>query len=355
MAKPTKFRKSFIWLLVGLSLGFCVVVGTFLFRHYYHRQLWDPATAALVNDQPIYRSALEAMMRTGLNPGPTERNPRAALTIRQILDRLIDEELVRQEAQKAGLNATEEELTALLAAIQPGWNFPNPVKSPKQQPDQPLDLDQFLQSARLRFQLEKLAQKVIPGQSRPKSQNWRVFWKSWLARMPKSPIYKVQALFVAKGEGVWETLAEAMEKTKGLADLELKIRSRGFITLKSQVMSLNPLDAEARRLLGQERLWEVLAPNGRKTPYLVGPFELPNSWALVETLEVKPTPDPESLALAARRAFELEEGQKAFKAWLAKARSQAKVVINPNILELGLTEREAQGASNPKEGSLKEP
>ncbi|MDR1577404.1 MAG: SurA N-terminal domain-containing protein [Deltaproteobacteria bacterium] len=340
-ASPMEFprshvRKSFIWLLVFISLGVCVVVGTFLFRHYYQRQLWDPATAALVNGQPIYRSALEAMMRAGLNPRPADQ-PKAALTIRQILDRLIDEELARQEVEKAGILTSDAELANIVAAIQSSWPCQDSLNS-SCQPSPGPELDQFLKAARLRNQLEKLAQKVIPGQRRPSSQNWRSFWRAWLARMPKSQIYKVEVLFMSKVAGARDLLTKALKKNPTIEELETEVRLEGLATLRSRVMSLNPLDPEARNLLGQERLWEVLAAHGRPTPYLVGPFESPNSWAVVEILEIRPAPEADLLALAAQKAYELQTGQTAFKAWLAQIRSQAIVVINPNYPDLGQTQ-----------------
>jgi hypothetical protein len=307
-----------------------------LFRQYYHRQLWDPETAALVNGQPIYRSALEAMMRAGLNPRAQVGGRGADLTIRQILERLINEELIRQRAQAAGLEIHESELAVYVELVKSAW----PCQSDRppsicQNPSGP-EMTRFLQAVRQRQQLEKIAQKVIAANWRPSGPKWRSFWRAWLARMPKSPIYRAKVLFAQAGEGVEELIEANWRKNLPLSELEVKIRLAGFTTLMSRVISINPLDPQTRAMFGRADLLTSLAPpTGVGPPYLTPAFRLPNSWAVLEVQAIRPTPDPNQLARAARKAYERQAGQEAFDLWVEELKKEATIVINPNYPDLG--------------------
>jgi hypothetical protein len=306
-----------------------------LFRSYYRRQLWDPETAAMVNGRPIYRSSLEAVMRAGLNPGPSVRPGEAALTIRQILDRLVAEELVRQEALAAGLEIPDDEVNAYVAALRSSMECPKGgSKVPICQSPPAQGMDEFLKAVRARQQLEKLAQKVIPVLWRPSSPRWRSFWAEWLAKTPKGPVYRVRGLFVQANDEALKAAEKAWRRDLPLTELETKIRVEGFIAIFSRVMSVNPLDPNNKAIFGEADLGAELDPAGSTPPYLTKIFRLPNSYVVLEVQEIRPALDPEELAKAARKAFERAEGEAAFREWVEGLRRNAEIVINPNYLDL---------------------
>jgi hypothetical protein len=327
-------RKSYFWPVLGLSVLVLLGAGTCLFRYYYQRQLWDPKTAALVNGQPIYRAALEELMQAGLNPRQSAHPQGAALTIRQILDRLIIEELISQEAQKSGLTIPPEEMTAFIDQVRSFWPCQSQPQLPICQPTLGPEMAPFLKSVRQRQLLEKLAKKVIPGQIRPSSQKWRVFWRNWLVKMPLGPIYKVRVLFIQDSPGVEELIKKHWEKNLTIEELEVKIRLDGFTTLMSRAMSLSPRDPANRAVFGEVDLKEELKPQDDKFPYLAQAMKLPHSWAVVEVKDINPGLAPERLARAGRLAYEYEAGQEAFWQWVDQLKSRALIVINPNFPEL---------------------
>ncbi|MDR1870323.1 MAG: SurA N-terminal domain-containing protein [Deltaproteobacteria bacterium] len=333
--KPRARKKIVTWLLVLAAIAVILGLGTLVFQRYYHRQLWDPETAALVNGQPIYRSALEAMMMAGLNPKPGDPPRGAALTIRRNLDRLIIEELVRQEALKAGLTIPDAELANYLEAVKVSWPQPpgeiNPLAGPR--PEEP-DLGRFLKAVRLRQQLDRLAQRVIPLEKRPTSLKWRTFWRDWLKKMPLSPVYRGRVLFVQATSEAKKLLDAVWKRDLAIEELEVQVRLGGFTTLLSRVMTINPLDQKVRAMFGGVSLREELAEAETKLPYLSRVFALPHSYAIVEVIAVQPAPEPAELAAAARKAFERELGREAFQKWVADKKRAAVIVINPNYPDL---------------------
>jgi hypothetical protein len=63
------------------------------------------------------------------------------------------------------------------------------------------------------------------------------------------------------------------------------------------------------------------------------PIRLPGSLSVFEVIEVAKPIDPAMLAKAAQNAYERQVGEKAFDDWLARLRSAASIVVNPNLLE----------------------
>ncbi|MDR0548810.1 MAG: SurA N-terminal domain-containing protein [Deltaproteobacteria bacterium] len=334
MAFSARKSKSFFWLSLLIVFGLVLGAGTFWFKRYYHRQLWDPDTAALVNGRPISRAALEELLVAGLN-ARTKDNPAArALAIGQILDRLVVEELIRQKAEDAGFNIPEAEVKAYVAALRALVTCQGDKQPALCQVGPDPKYANFFQAIRLRRQLEKLAQKVIPVNWRPSSQKWRVFWGDFLTKMPKGPVYQAQVLFVQAHDEAYKILKESWRRNLTLAELETKVRFGGYATLFSRAMSIDPLDPKTLATFGRVNLRDELAIS-LDPPYLTQIFRLPNSYAVLEVLAIRPAIQPTELARAGQKAFEESTGQATFLAWVAKLKSEATIVINPNYPDLG--------------------
>jgi hypothetical protein len=246
---------------------------------------------------------------------------------------LIVEELIRQEAQKANIEVPESELSAYVAQIRSSFSSAgDQAVAPK--PLSEREMAAFLKAVRLRQQLEKLAQTVVPREVRPSSQKWRAFWGDWLARMPKGPVYRARVLFIQASDEALAVLKAAWKKELSLSELEVQVRIGGYATLLSRVLTVNPLDPTLREMFGQVDLRAALAQDVAKPPYLTPIFRLPNSYAVLEVLEIRPAPEPDELARAAQKAYERQAGQEAFQAWVDRLRQKAEVVVNPNYPDL---------------------
>jgi hypothetical protein len=159
--------------------------------------------------------------------------------------------------------------------------------------------------------------------------------------MPLGPVYQARVLFVQVNDEALKILNDAWRRDLALTELETKVRLGGYTTLFSRAMPINPLDPKIKSMFGELELPKELASVEADPPFLTKVFRLPNSYAVLEILAVRPAPDPAELARAGQKAFERATGQAAFHGWVTKLKRQASIVINPNYPDLGNSVEEA--------------
>ncbi|MDR0355841.1 MAG: SurA N-terminal domain-containing protein [Deltaproteobacteria bacterium] len=324
--KPKRIRTLiFAPFLLALILAF----GVTAFKRHYIRQLWDPLTAATVNGLPIPRSAIEEVMVFGYHLPPNDEGQE---TILQLLDRLIDEELVRQAAEKEGIKISEEEISAQLESYRRSFGcLPGSRLEDCRQPKGPSG-ESLAKAVEKQLLLQTMGRIIHQTRARPSSREWRSFWRAWLAKYSLSSVYKVKVLLV-EDQGDAEEYLTPSRQRKELEDMADAARKAGLTARITEPMTINLLDPATLTMFRKANLALELAKALNDERRLTAPIKLSGSWAVFEVISLVKPIEPANLALAARNAYERQVGEKAYQAWLEDLRREAVIVINPNLLE----------------------
>lgn len=285
---------SFLGLLLALGLSGC------------QEETWDPEVAVLVNGRPVGRGAIDRVLEWGFYADLGQPGEREA-TIPLVLDKLIDEQLILAEAERAGLVIEDQHLDRAQSDLGSAWFGSSPP---------PAELGELRDALRNQLLLRKMTEKIMVERRVLSAAEWRAFWQGWPKNKP--PRYLVRVLLLPP---VAQT---PVFPTRGRQDLE-KIADRferdGLAAIVSGPLWLGGdlFDQRAR-----ETLEEGLAQKR-----LAGPIRLDESWAIYEVLEMEPAPSPADEFRAAQTAFENLAGEKAFRQWLAELRAGAEIRVNP--------------------------
>jgi hypothetical protein len=308
-------------------------VGLIFFESYYENQLWDSQTAALVNGRSISRFSVEEIMEIGLNPPLSlESKAPGTLSIGQILNRLIDEELISQAAAQEGILISDKMLDDYLLDFQKAWGCENP-DSPICQAPKGQEMEAFVRALRQQLLLKKITSHIVTNRSQRSSDDWKIFWENWRLRYSFASIYKVKVLLAQKTEEGKKTINSLIKAKKNTLDeVALKLREKGLAILVSQPLSMHPLDPNMRPFFEIKNLSLILSEALKSPNHLSSLEELVGSLVVFEVLEVSPAISPQDLVKAARSAYEQRVGDIAFRDWLQELRAKADIKINPNFL-----------------------
>ncbi|MDR2350600.1 MAG: SurA N-terminal domain-containing protein [Deltaproteobacteria bacterium] len=316
---------------LAVTLGL-LALGVSLFRDYYKKQLWDPRTAATVNGVPILRDAVDEVLRVGSNPPLTaETDAEGSISIRQILDKLIEEELVRQAAEREGIVVADSEVAGYLDEIRLSWGCREPDgENFRCQLPKGKELDSLVRAIRQRLLLEKTAALVSGRKGRRSKIEWEKYLEEWTVRHSLPGVFKARAILADKSEEVLKLLTPKSETPPDLKTLEAKLKEAGAPYVVSETLYLNPRKPAAG-LASVENLREILLEAldtpGRLTP-VIG---LNESYAVLEVTDLLPAASAGEMALAARRSYEDHVREKAFREFLEEIRAAGTIEINPNF------------------------
>ena len=274
---------------------------------------WDPEVAVLVNGRPIAKTALDKILELGFNPTVTEDESKGPdLNLGQILDKLIHERLILEEAALAGLSVSDQEVERAVGLYATAWFG---EKAP------PAELGEMKEALRNQLLLRKMTEKVMKENVSLSADGWRVFWENW----PKEHLarYRVGLL-------VMPPLKEApnlpARYRRNLGDAAEYLTREGL-----DVLVEGPIWTNAGRLTPEEAA-AIEEAFEQKTATRA--FRQPESWILYEPLEIDRGPDEVEELIRAKAAFEELEGEKVFRAWLTQVRAGADIRINPAYLEI---------------------
>jgi hypothetical protein len=335
LPKPLS-KRPLAFFLIAVGLLALIFFARPYLEGYYRSQLWDPDTAALVNGAPILRKDVEEALREGFNPSLSmEEKAKGAVTIGQILDRLIEAELVRQAAQASGLSVSQEELQAALRDIWGSWGCQaedpqgRPCQVPKGQ-----ELMSFLAALKDQLLLKAVAREVASKRSQRSRDDWQAFWNRWSAKHSRSSLYQVRSLLAEPNPAAEKILSSRRGLTLEedfLTEMAIKVREAGYSVIISQPMSLYPLDPEVERLFPGLNLASELSEASLSPQKLTKVLRLPESYAVFEVISVSPPVSSEELAKAGRNAYEDLVSDRAFRLWLEEEKAKADIVVNPNF------------------------
>jgi hypothetical protein len=307
-------------------------MGVSLFQELYSKQLWDPRHAALVNGRPVLREEVEEVLKAGLYPPLTaEGGEPGTITMRQILDKLIEEELVLQAAERAGLTVTDEEVGRFLEGHMLAWGCGEDARQgylcrlPRGE-----ELESLAASLRERLLLQKAVAYAAGRLGRRAARDWERFLAEWVQAHTVPRVYEVRALLSEKSPAALGILRSAKARAGGLGGLVDNLKAAGAGCIVSDPIYLDPGKA-AVALAGAGDLGKALAAAAGDSQKLTAPFELAESYAVLEILKEVPPPTPEQIIQAARAGYEGRVADEAFRAFVRDLYKEAEIVINPNF------------------------
>ena len=274
---------------------------------------WDPEVAVLVNGRSIPKAAVNRVLEWGFYPQLGQGGEReGAVTINQILDKLVDERLILDEAEKRGLAVSEAEINQVENALDTAWFGVRPP---------PAELAELRQALRNQILLRKMTEKVMVERRVLSADEWREFWDGW----PKNGTrrYLVRALLIPPLVELPDIPTRRRGNLDRLADF---FEGEGLSVIVSDRfwLSASKVQPEVREAL------EAAVADRRPA----GPFRLEESWAAYEVLKIDPGRDQAEELRAALAAFEALAGEKAFHDWLKELKAGADIKINPSLLGL---------------------
>ena len=273
-------------------------------------ETWDPEVAALVDDRPIAKAAVDRVLEWGLYTRLGGDENENAAAIRRIIEAQINEELIAGEARKVGLTATEREVTALFNTFESSWFGRRPLAAEEAE---------LRQALGRQIMSRKMIERIMAERRVLAPDEWNDFWDRW----PKTrrPVYQARVLLLPPSE---EAPVRPKLKEGGLDKLAEYFEKEGLAVLVSE-----PLRLPGDRL--EPGLAEALAKAwaGEK---LTEPYRQAESWAIYEVTAAEPGPTPDEQFKAAKSAFEAQAGEAAFIKWMQELRAQATIRINPAYL-----------------------
>ncbi|MDR1677721.1 MAG: SurA N-terminal domain-containing protein [Deltaproteobacteria bacterium] len=313
-------------LILAVLLGLAAVG----FQHFYRRQLWDPLTMATVNGRALPISSLEeALNLSQIGLTMTEEGDGRQIMIR-LLDRLIDEELIRQAAEKEGLKVDPAEVQANLALFRKPFGCDSDPDKFGCQAYSGSSGESLVKAVEKQLLLKAMNSLVSQREGHLSSTEWRIFFRNWLAKYSFSAVYRVRVLLAQEGEESEKILGAGKRGT--LDELAEKIKATGLEVRVAGPMSLNLIAPETYKQFMANNLGPEMAKAAEQPDRLTGLLRFSASLAVFEVLEVVKTFEPEELVLAAKNEFERQVGERAFNDWLASLRREAVIELNPNLL-----------------------
>ena len=170
ISSPSK-RRDWVSGSVGRLLGPVIVLAAIILGTGCQEEPWDPEVAVVVNGRQIPKAAVNRVLEWGLYPQLGQGGEReGAVTINQILDKLIDEQLILAEAEKNALTVSEEEINRVENALDTAWFGVRPP---------PAELSELRQAWRNQILLRKMTEKVMVERRVLSAGEWREFWDGW--------------------------------------------------------------------------------------------------------------------------------------------------------------------------------
>ena len=275
--------------------------------------------AALVNGRPIMMGELAANEnRWTETPGPAERTRDVR---RKILDQLITEELLVQEARRRGLSVSAEEVERAVGLLRrdfPDGAFEEMLVS------EYVDQEAWREKLRRNLLIEKVTELELDQRVKVTAQDWSEFYKAHRHDIEPLP-QRIRVKHL--------TAADRKEAEKVRREI---LDGRDFDE------AAGALAGDEDRIEGLEPIWvqpdglpDPLAQAVRSTP--VGEMspvvESEYGFVVFQVLEIEKarSPRPEEIMARLRRRYLETKRAEAYDRWVGELRQQAEIVINPAL------------------------
>jgi len=270
--------------------------------------------AALVNGRPI---KMEVLIKTaGLSSGLEEASGQEREVIKEILNQLVDEELVLEEAEKRELSVTQRELADRIAEIRrdyPGRSFEEMLIK------EYISFDEWKASLKRNLLIRKTIEIELGSRLVLDSKELGSLSELYKTELIHPSLYKVKHVsFLDKDE------AQAVLKTiRNGRDFDLAAATQKIKNLPtSGWIDLRYLPPEIGQAIEQTKTGDVSEV-----------VESYYGYSIFKVIEIKPgrpmTPK-EAEAFLQRRALTLQE-EELYVQWIQELKQKAAIKINPAL------------------------
>lgn len=290
----------------------------------------DPDVAALVNGRPIMMAELISTEQTFVD-GALSRRQEKRLR-RQILDQLIEEKLLAQEAEKRGLRVSEAELKQQVDRIRadyPGQSFEEMLVR------EFVDYEVWQENLRENLLIRKVTDTIIKERLNIKPEKWAEYYKAHLSVAPTQGRAKIKHITLPN-----RTEAEQALKQIGQG-LDFDDVARNLLGPEVSATAREPKWVYVHRL--PERMAQVITNTEVNQVSDIVKSDYGYTIFLVMEVEAPHVPQPHKIIAEIRRSYMKRERTEAYAAWMAEFKAQSKIIINPVLLaELALNPDEIE-------------
>jgi peptidyl-prolyl cis-trans isomerase C len=194
-----------------------------------------PAVVAKVNGAPIAKGDLlkiAEQIHTQMMPTA----PETADFYRRVLDQLVSNELLMQEAKASGITASDEEVNKQVAELK--GRFPSPEKFQEELKKQGMTEAELVKQAREAFILQKLVETKVVNDVKVSDQEVKTFYDKNPDKLKRPERAHVRHILIHVDKGA---TPEAKQKARAKAeDLLAKVKAGGDFAKLAQENSDDP-------------------------------------------------------------------------------------------------------------------
>ncbi|MBW2060819.1 MAG: peptidylprolyl isomerase [Deltaproteobacteria bacterium] len=277
--------------------------------------------AALVNGRPIKMEHLSHALHS--SSGLQDTTEHEGKVIEKILEQLIEEELILQEAEKLKVNITQAELARKVSEIKadyPGQSFEEMLIK------EYLLMDEWLESLKRSLLITKIIETEVKSRVNINPQEWQALYETHRSELIHPPLVRVEHITcLTKAEA--EKALRRIRSGQDFGTIAQNYKDRDAGSLKEVIGWINPNNLPSE--LGQAIL--------ETKPGLVSEVvESRYGFTIFKVLEVKPA-RPMSLkeveAYLHRLIIARQEAE-ILTEWIKELRANAKIKINPLLTSL---------------------
>ena len=278
---------------------------------------FDENIAVYVNGRPVTMKALKNMQQSGTGTSESEEaDPEVQLAL---LDRLINEELIIEEAERRGLLVTQAELDREIEAIKA--DYPNDSFK-EMLIREYIDFDTWKEGLRRNLLIAKSTEAIGEEKARIDTESWENFFQAHRSASPEPVRILVRHLTASDRADLEKVLKEVRSGKTKLEKAAKKVLGSGEKPGPSEPVwvYLHRLPPEIAQAL-----------SGLEVGGISDIVETEYGFSIFQVLEIeeKPAPDPAKVLAGLRRQYLEYQRAQAFTQWLEEAKGQAKIVFNP--------------------------
>jgi parvulin-like peptidyl-prolyl isomerase len=272
---------------------------------------------ALVNGQSITNSELAARQRVWAVT-PMSKSDTPGLR-RMALNQLIEEELILQAADEAGIEVSDKDLEARIDEIKKDF----PKDSFKEMLIREyIDYETWREDLHRRMIIEKATRIEAAKRVKPDPEKWQAFFNA--NRGIADPLRRVKVIHLTLADQ--DRVAAALKKIRAGKDFEATAKKEIGKPVGDPIWVYpNMLPPEMAQVL-------VSAEPGQVTEVVRNEF----GYTIFKILDVekKERQDPVLIMARLRREFRRIQEDEAFREWVTELKQRAKIIINPKTAGL---------------------
>ena len=272
---------------------------------------------ARVNGRPITSGELAARQRVwAVTPMSKADTPGLRRTA---LNQLIEEELILQAAEKAGIKVSDKELDSRIDQIKK--DFPRDSFE-EMLIREYIDYEAWRENFRRRMIIEKATRVEATKRIKPDPEKWRAFFEA--NRVVSEPSRRIKVIHLTLADR--DRAVAALKKIKSGKDFEKTARKETGGPVGEPIWvypSMLPADmADVLKFVEPGQVTEVV-----KSEFGYSIFKILDA-------EKPERPDPVLVMARIRRQFRHIQEDEAFREWVAELKQNAKIIINPEAAGL---------------------